>query len=289
LHNDDTYARLLAFMGKRRAELLRSGELPTPDRVGLFTTGIVSLTNEQPVVLFYTGRKYAGENLAALLEARDDDREPPTLMSDGLESRNVPKGHVVVESNCLAHARRGVVDQVANFPDECRHIIEQLRDVYRTDADCKKRGLSPDERLIVHQRDSAPIMKSLKEWLETELAEKRVEPSSGLGKAYKYILKRWDKLTLFLRKPGVSVDNNICERALKMAIRHRRNSLFYRSERGAQIGDMFMSLIYTAELRDENPFEYLTAILQDYKAAAERPADWLPWTYRATLIQAGDV
>jgi hypothetical protein len=134
LHNDDTYARVLEFMGKGRAELLRNGELPAPDRVGLFTTGIVSFTNEQPIVLFYTGRKYAGENLAELLKARAVDLAPPILMSDGLESRNLPTGHAVEEVNCLAHARRGVVDQVANFPDECRHIIEQLREVYRVEA-----------------------------------------------------------------------------------------------------------------------------------------------------------
>ena len=70
-----------------------------------------------------------------------------------------------------------------------------------------------------------------------------------------------------------------------MAIRHRRNSLFYRSERGAEIGDMFMSLIHTAQLRGENPFEYLVAVLRNEKAVAECPADWLPWTYRATLAR----
>jgi hypothetical protein len=133
-------------------------------------------------------------------------------------------------------------------------------------------------------------MAELEIWIETQLSEKRVEPNSDLGKAYKYVLKRWDRLTLFLREPGVPIDNNFCERTLKMAIRHRRNSLFYRSERGADIGDMFMSLIHTAELRGENPFEYLTAILQNEKAAAQHPAAWLPWSYRATLAQssAGD-
>ncbi len=73
-----------------------------------------------------------------------------------------------------------------------------------------------------------------------------------------------------------------------MAIRHRRNSLSYRSERGAELGDMFMSLIYTAELRGENPFEYLTAVLRNERAVAANPADWLPWTYRATLARLGE-
>jgi transposase len=60
----------------------------------------------------------------------------------------------------------------------------------------------------------------------------QVEPNSGLGKAYEYMLKRWDKLTLFLQRPGAPLENNICERALKMAIAQRRNSLFYRTQHG---------------------------------------------------------
>jgi len=283
MHNDDTYARVLAFMGERRAKLLRSGELPEPERVGLFTTAILSLDDERPILLFYTGRRYAGENLAALLEVRDEELEPPVLMCDGLQSRNLPRGHDVTEANCLTHGRRNFVDQHASFPDDCRYMLLQLRKVYRVEALCKKRRLSKEDRLAVHQRDSEPIMTALKARMEEDLRDKRVEPNSGLGKAYKYMLKRWDKLTLFLRKAGAPIDNNACERALKMAIRHRRNSLFYRSERGAEVGDMFMSLINTAELRGENPFEYLTAVLSNETAAAACPADWMPWTYRATL------
>jgi transposase len=174
---------------------------------------------------------------------------------------------------------------VRRIPHECRHVIEALRKVYRVEGACKKARLSPLERLAVHQHQSAPIMADLKAWMDSELKDKRVEPNSGLGKAYNYMLKRWDKLTLFLRKAGVPLDNNACEQVLKMAIRHRRNSLFYRSERGAEIGDMLMSLLHTAQLRAENPFEYLTAVLQNEKAAATHPADWLPWTYRATLAR----
>jgi len=288
MHDDDTYARVLAFMGERRAKLLRDGQLPDTERVGLFTTAILSLTDAQPILLFYTGRKYAGENLSSLLQARDDELEPPVLMCDGLESRNVPEGHAVTPANCLTHGRRNFVDQIVNFPRECQHVLQELRKVYRVEGACRKARLSKQERLAVHQRDSAPIMNALKMRMEEDLRDKRVEPNSGLGNAYKYMLKRWDKLTLFLRKEGAPLDNNACERALKMAIRHRRNSLFYRSERGAQTGDMFMSLIYTAELRGENPFEYLTAVLRNEKAAAQCPAQWLPWTYRATLARMGE-
>jgi hypothetical protein len=285
LHNDDTSVRILELMGKRRAELLEHGELPDPERTGLFTTGVVSITEAGPIVLFFSGRKHSGENFTSLLDARDPELPPPIHMCDGLD-RNRPTGHAVIEDNCLAHGRRHIVDEAQNFPAECKHVLESLGKVFKTDEECKKQALSDDARLAVHQRESAPVMAELKRWIHAQLDEKRVEPNSGLGDAFQYLLKRWDKLTLFLRVAGAPLENNICERALKMAIRHRNNSLFYRSVRGARVGDIYMALIYTAELHRENPFEYLVALLVNAAAVAADTAAWLPWTFRATLARA---
>ena len=246
---------------------------------------MLSFTVMGIIALFASGRKYAGENLAVLLQARAPALEPPVLMCDGLESRNVPKEHPVILANCTVHARRGIVEQFDNFPTECTYLLEQLSLVYKTEAQCKQQGLNAQDRLLAHQRDSAPVLAALHQWLHTAVSTKRVEPNSGLGKAYRYILKRWDKLTLFLRRAGAPLDNNICERALKMAIAHRRNSLFYKTQHGATVGDLFMSLIYTAELHHENPFAYLTALQRHAKAVADNPDQWLPWTYRATLAR----
>jgi hypothetical protein len=285
LYNDDTSVRILELMGKRRADLLALGKLPDPDRTGLFTTGIVSITADGPIALFLSGRKHGGENFTSLLDARDPALPPPIHMCDGLD-RNRPQGHVVVEANCGAHGRRHIVDEAANFPAECQHVLEALGRVFKTDEQCREQALSDDERLAVHQHDSAPVMAELQQWIIAQLDDKRIEPNSGLGDAFQYLLKRWDKLTLFLRVPGAPLENNICERALKMAIRHRNNSLFYRSQRGARVGDIFMALIYTAELHGENPFEYLVALLAHPAEVAVDPAAWLPWTFRATLARA---
>jgi hypothetical protein len=285
VHNDDTYVRILAFMGKRRAELLLHGELEDPERTGLFTTAIVSISEaRQPIAVFATGCKHAGENLTALLAQRAADLPPPIQMCDAL-ARNLPKGHAVIEANCIAHGRRKIVDEVANFPAECEHVLDALSHVYHVDQQCKQQGLSADERLRRHQHDSAPVMDALQAWMTAQLADKRIEPNSGLGRAFTYMLKRWDKLTLFLRTPGAPLDNNICERALKMAIRHRNNSLFYRTEHGARVGDIYMTLIHTAALHGRNPFDYLTALQVHAKAVAENPADWMPWNYRATVAR----
>ena len=97
------------------------------------------------------------------------------------------------------------------------------------------------------------------------------------------MLRHWKKLTLFLRRAGAPLDNNICERALKKAILHRKNSLFYKTQNGANVGDMYMSLIYTCELNGANPFDYMTKLQQHADEVASHPELWMPWNYRQTL------
>jgi len=287
VHNDDSFMRVLQFMGKRRAALLKKGQLPDPERTGLYTTAIVSIAPTRPAIaLFFTGRKHAGENLADVLDKRDADRGPPIQMGDAL-TRNLPERHEVIASNCLAHGRRKIVDEIANYPVECRYLLERLSRVYEVDEHCRTEKLSDQERLSKHQSESAPVMAEIRQWMEEQFDKKHIEPNSGLGQAFHYLLKRWDNFTLFLRQPGAPLDNNICERALKMAIQNRKGSMFYRSPRGAQVGDVYMTLIHTAELHGENPFDYLTALQRYAKAVAEKPADWLPWTYRDTLARMG--
>ena len=282
LHNDDTTMRILDLMGLRREKALAKGELKEEERTGIFTSGILSTTDDYRVAVFFTGIQHAGENLADVLAERTKELAPPIQMSDAL-SRNAPGDFKTLVANCIAHSRRKFVDVAEDFPDEVRHVLEELRTVYKNDAFTTQQQMSEDERLRYHQQQSEPVMKELKKWLKAQGAEKKVEPNSSLGEAIGYMLKHWDKLTLFLTVPGAPLDNNIVERALKRAIQHRKNSLFYRSENGARVGDMFMTLIYSAELSDADPFDYLVCLQLHAGKVAESPSDWMPWSYRATV------
>lgn len=273
VHNDDTTMKILGVKKKAAAE----GNVK---RKGVFTTGIVSTTEGRKIALFFTGRKHAGENLGELLAKRSEELGPPIQMCDGLD-RNVPKNFKVILANCSAHGRRKFVELNSLFPQECRVVIEIFREVYHNDELAS--AMSKEDRLRFHKERSGPLMERLQEWLKAQFAEKKVEPNSSLGKAISYMLKRWKPLTRFLEVPGAPLDNNICERMLKLAIMNRKNAYFYRTEKGARVGDLFMSLIYTARLHGENPFEYLTALQKNAERVRERPGDWMPWNYRATL------
>jgi transposase len=283
VHNDDTYVRILELMGKRRNKLLAAGDLDLPDRTGLFTTGIVARTPAGPIALFASGRQHAGENLADLLDRRDP-APPPMQMCDGL-SRNLPLEHAVVLANCLAHGRRHVVDEVDNHPELCTHLLAEIGKVFANDAKCRKGGVTGEARLAFHQSKSSPVMVGLRAWIEDLIANKRVEPNSGLGGALRYLLERWEPLTLFLRVVDAPLDNNICERNLKRAIRQRRASLFFRSRTGAFVADVYTALIATTQLHRGDPFRYLTALFTNYKAVAAEPNDWLPWNYEEALAR----
>jgi hypothetical protein len=275
MHNDDTGMRIL-----------RLAREPGDKRTGIFTSGIVSMVGAWTIALFFTGWKHAGENLAEVLKQRTRELPPPIQMSDAL-SRNSPKveGVEPLQANCLAHGRRQVVDVADNFPEECRYVLETLRDVYHHDTQAREQALSPEQRLRFHQEHSEPLMKGLHEWMEAQLAEHKTEPNSGLGKAISYLLNHWTKLTLFLRQAGAPIDNNIVERALKKAILNRKNALFYKTLNGAGVGDLFMSLIHTCELNGANPFDYLTELLRHSAELQQRPSEWMPWNYRDTLAR----
>lgn len=289
LYNDDTTVRILEFMGKRgqRAALAEAcgedaAQKKQPARRGLFTTGIVSTHDGRRIALFFSSRKHAGENLTKVLTQRAEALDPPIQMCDAL-SRNLPAELKTIVANCLAHGRRQFVDVTDRFPDQCRHVLEALKAVYRNDAIARKRSLSPQARLEFHQAESRAVMEELRAWLARQFEDHLVEPNSALGGAITYMLRHWEKLTLFLRKAGAPLDNNICERALKKAILHRKNALFYKTENGALVGDTFMSLIYTCQLCGANPLDYLTQLQQHATALAACPTGWMPWNYRETL------
>jgi len=250
---------------------------------------IVSTREGGQIALYFTGRQHAGENLGDVLQQRAAELPGPIQMCDAL-SRNAPKlnaGAEILLANCMAHGRRQFVDVAANFPEQCRYVLEMLGEVYGHDAKAREARMTLEQRLQFHQQHSAPIMTKLHGWLEAQIAERKTEPNSGLGKAIKYLLNHWRPLTLFLRIAGAPLDNNIVERALKRAVLHRKNALFYRTLHGAQVGDLFMSLIHTCQLCGANSFAYLTELQRHARELADNPAEWMPWNYRQALERAG--
>src|SRR5438552_1252332 len=277
LHNDDTSMKVLAL---RRAITEEAGE-----RTGIFTSGVVSTAAGRKIALFFTGRQHAGENLAEVLKRRAAELPMPIQMSDAL-SRNAPKPIQLLVGNCLAHGRRQFVQITPIFPEPCRHVLEALGEVYyqeptgarasaitrRTIAPSPATQPASDERLTPTAAHPAAGKQSG--------AELRLRQSHRLNAA---ALASADPFSARARRP---LDNNLVERALKKAILHRKNSLFYKTLNGAEVGDLYMSLIHTCELNDVNPFDYLTELQRHTQELPVKPAGWMPWNYRTALTRS---
>jgi len=280
-YHDDTHIKVLSLLQENATQAAEGSK----ERTGIFTTGILAEVDGHRIALFFTGRKHAGENLDTVLEQRQEGLPAPIQMSDGLPANKL-KTAQTRQANCCTHSRRKYVEVMEAFPEECRFVLEILKEVYKNDAQTKELKLSPGERLEFHQIHSQKPMDALEKWAREQIEQKKVEANSELGKAISYMRKRWDKLTLFLREPGAPLDNNACEQILKRAVRHRRNSLFYKTERGALVGDLYMSLIETCRFCGANPLDYLTALQKHARLVSEHPEQWLPWNYLAALAAA---
>lgn len=184
-YGDDTRVRILSCL--KENQRFSDGE-----RRGLQTSGIVSLVDNHQAVLYASGRRHASENIDELLKLRPPGLAPPLQMGDAL-AVNWSRAFETIVCKYLAHARRQFVDIEAAFPAECAKVLDAIGAVYGLDA--QTRTMTDERRLLFHQQHSAPVLVGLRQWLDEQLRDHRVEPNSSLGRAFAYLARHWDGLT----------------------------------------------------------------------------------------------
>jgi len=273
MHTDDTWVRILSCLKEDKEEKGRATQ----------TSGIVVKAGGRKIALYLSGRRHAGENLAELMGKRDEGLGRPIQMSDALAA-NTSVEKNVIRAYCLAHARRKVFELKEDYPAECAVVLDAVGKVYGYEAETAE--MSGERRLAYHQDKSGPVMKELKQWIERQFSDRHEEPNSNLGKALQYWLGHWEELTVWLREPGTPLDNNESERALKQFILMRKNSMFFKTEHGASVGDVLASLIRTCRLNGVNAWDYLVTIIRNRKDARSRPDLYLPWNYKGDEVES---
>ena len=278
---DDSPGRILEQMKINKT-------MPKNESSGIHITALLSNYNNHKIYLFNTNKKTAGKEFASLIAHRASEASFLTMTDASANNFFTLNDDLMAKwviTLCLAHGRRYFVDLIGEDDQDVNLVLDIIAQVYKNEKHCKEMNLSDEERLLYHHLVSEPVMRMLRTWLNNLMLYNRVEPNSQFGKAVIYLLKRWEWLTQFLRVPGAALDNNICEIAIKIAIRYRKNSLFYKTFYGATIGDAMMSLIHTAACAEVNIFDYLNA-LQIYETHVQAtPKNWLPWNYQQTITK----
>ena len=182
------------------------------------------------------------------------------LQTDGYVAyEEFEKREGITVLNCMAHARRKFVDALQNDKDRCEHALTLFQELYAIERKAKQEDLSADAILALRQEKSVPVLKGLKEWMIAEYP--KVLPSSVIGNAIAYSLKRWEKLCVYATDGRLCIDNNPVESAVRPVAIGRKNYLFAGSHEAAQRAAMIYSLLATCRLHKINPYEWLKDVL----------------------------
>jgi transposase len=277
---DDTYNRILFQQPELRDKPNGKGQQL---RMGVYSSGLIArLANGNDIVLFETSLGHAGEHLDELLELRDKALAEPLVMSDALSSNAVTQ-HPIKQANCNAHARRQFYDLEKLYPEEINWVLNTYSLIWQAEDIIRTQQLDEQQRLAYHQQHSLPAMAKIRDWAEKRKRADSFEEHSTLGKAINYYLRHYPKLTLFCQVPGALIDNNQMEEKLKIIIRGRKTSHFYKTAIGAGVANVLTSIIATAYGCKANLFDYFQALQKHQAAVKASPAQWMPWNYEDTL------
>jgi transposase len=246
-----------------------------------------------PAAVFYYSRDRAGvhpqahmANYAGILQA---DAYAGYLKLFEADRKPGP----ITEAACWAHSRRKLFE-LADIAASARRKAGgktpkfispmALEGVRRIDAlfaiERDINGKSAEERKVVRQDLSAPLVASLKDWMTKERA--KLSRSNDVAKAMDYMLTRWDAFARFLDDGRICMSNNAAERGIRGLALGRRSWMFCGSDRGGQRTARMMTLFVTAKMNDVDGQAWLADVLA---RIADHPAnklhDLLPWNWKA--------
>ena len=189
----------------------------------------------------------------------------------------------IQEAGCWAHVRRKFYDLLmAHKSPVAAEAIERIAALYAIEEQI--RGRVAEERRVVRNECSRPLLDSLKQWFEETLG--KLSKKSDTAMAVRYALGRWDALLRYCDDGRLEIDNNAAERSLRAVVLGRKNYLFNGSDAGGERAAAIYSLISSAKLNGLNPEAYLRKVLE---CIADHPvnriAELLPWNLAPNLAQ----
>jgi len=189
----------------------------------------------------------------------------------------------IILMGCMAHARRKFFDAQQKDKERCEHALTMFGQLYALERKIEDEGLDKEEVLQLRQQQAVPVLKTLKEWMLIELP--KLLPTSPVGKAMTYFLKRYDKLIVYTTNANLRIDNNRVENAVRPVAIGRKNYLFAGSHDAAQRAAMIYSLFATCRYHQINPYDWLKDVLERmHLYTTSNMAELLPqnWKKNAT-------
>lgn len=199
--------------------------------------------------------------------------EQPTetvLLSDGYQAyASYAKKLGVTNAQCWAHSRREFFEARGAEPQAAAEALRRIGEIYDIEREMRERKLEGENKRLHRLTHSKPRVEAFFEWVDRQFEQQGLLPSNPLTKALAYVRERRAGLEVFLGDPGVPMDTNHLERALRVIPMGRKNWLFCWTEVGAEHAGIVQSLIATCRLHGIDPYTYLVDVLQ---RVGEHPA-----------------
>jgi transposase len=187
----------------------------------------------------------------------------------------------VVEVACWAHARRHFYEAQSSDVMRSMVMLAYIRLLYDVEREARDRNLRGEERRVLRQARSRPILDDIRAYLEAE--QPKVLPKSPEGQAMAYALSNWAALVRYCEDGNLEIDNNGAERSLRGVVVGRKNWMFFGSDNGGRTAAVLNSLIATCKRLHIDPFAYLHDVFQRIGAHPQNRLDeMLPDKWAAT-------
>lgn len=184
------------------------------------------------------------------------------LQSDGYAVYNkIGARKAVIHLACWAHARREFERALDNDNVRASKALGLIRQLYAVERKAKEQQLDNPGIKELRLQESLPVLNELGKWIFHEI--RNTLPKSQIGKAMRYCMERWDKLSGYLQDGSLQIDNNQIENAIRPVALGRKNYLFAGSHEAAQRAAMIYSFFATCKKHEVNPYQWLKYVLQN--------------------------
>jgi transposase len=161
---------------------------------------------------------------------------------------------------CWAHARREFERALDNDKIRAGKALTLIQQLYAVERKAREEKLNADQVKQLRLDESLPVINELGKWMFAEV--KNPLPKSQIGKAMRYAMERWDKLSAYLQDGNLHIDNNAIENAIRPIALGRKNYLFAGSHDAAARAGMIYSFFAICKKHEVNPFQWLKYALQ---------------------------
>jgi transposase len=183
------------------------------------------------------------------------------LQSDGYAAYEQVGGPKMVHAGCWAHARRKFFEAVKLHPGDrvSVRIVARIDELFAIDAQTRAGNLDYAARHVLRLERAKPLLDLLK--LEVEAARVDALPSSALGKAARYTLALWRKLTCFLEYPELELSNNFAENSMRPLVVGRKNWIHIGSQHAGPKVAAILSIVESCRRLKIPTRDYMAAVL----------------------------